>query len=343
MVGAMRVYEAMLEPTDTPPLLGERGPGGEGRTYALPVSVSPEYRGSALNAWGRNASFQLAACHALLEGLQEAAGTLGEAPEPMWAEIQAGLPKASIAAPPPYNAPKIMLWDGTDLEESHRHHSHLAGIYPFDTLDLRDQEQWALALTSVRWWWRQGMGQWTGWCIPWAAMIASRLALPDLTQILLEYWQRMFTNEGDGTLHDAVILKGLMRAQPAKDGPIAGGFGHGKEVMQIEAGMAAAAAVLDSMAHVRRGVHYLFPGCPDTWREAGFTGIRTQGGFLIDAERRNGATVEVKVLATVGGPFRLANPWPGATVQADGDLTGTLTGDVLALDLAAGMTVRLRA
>jgi hypothetical protein len=46
MVGAMRVYEEMLE--------------RDGDEFVLPVSVSPEYRGKAMNAWGRNASFQLA-------------------------------------------------------------------------------------------------------------------------------------------------------------------------------------------------------------------------------------------------------------------------------------------
>ena len=34
----------------------------------------------------------------------------------------------------------IGLWDGLELEKSHRHHSHLAGLYPFDTLDINDKE-----------------------------------------------------------------------------------------------------------------------------------------------------------------------------------------------------------
>ena len=32
----------------------------------------------------------------------------------------------------------IALWEGMPLEESHRHHSHLAGITPFDIFDLDD-------------------------------------------------------------------------------------------------------------------------------------------------------------------------------------------------------------
>jgi len=36
-----------------------------GKRLSLPVSVSPEYNGSGMNAWGRDASFQLAAFHFL--------------------------------------------------------------------------------------------------------------------------------------------------------------------------------------------------------------------------------------------------------------------------------------
>ena len=63
MQGAMAVYEGMLEK--------------EGDAYVLPVSVSPEYRGASMNAWGRNASFQLACIHALAEALNQAADELG--------------------------------------------------------------------------------------------------------------------------------------------------------------------------------------------------------------------------------------------------------------------------
>ena len=60
---ALRVYEAMLE---------ERADG----SLVLPVSVSPEYEGAALSAWGANASFQLAIIHALCRALVQAAAVL---------------------------------------------------------------------------------------------------------------------------------------------------------------------------------------------------------------------------------------------------------------------------
>ena len=38
------------------------------------------------------------------------------------------------------NKKMIALWEGCDLDESHRHHSHLAGLYPFDSFDASDDK-----------------------------------------------------------------------------------------------------------------------------------------------------------------------------------------------------------
>src|SRR5690606_13361523 len=112
MRGAMRVFEEMLE----------RQADG---SYVLPVSVSPEYGGSAIWAWGRNASFQIGCIHMLIECLLEACRVLGETPRPIWREIQAKLPRACVQAGPD-GRQRIVLWEGQDLDESHRHHSHWA-------------------------------------------------------------------------------------------------------------------------------------------------------------------------------------------------------------------------
>ncbi|GAJ14875.1 unnamed protein product, partial [marine sediment metagenome] len=62
--GALRCYEEMLE--------------WDGEAPCLPVSVSPEYNGDRMNAWGRNASFQLANLHFLLRAGAKAAYILKE-------------------------------------------------------------------------------------------------------------------------------------------------------------------------------------------------------------------------------------------------------------------------
>ncbi len=304
MVGAMRVYEEMLV----------RETVGEESRLSLPVSVSPEYRGSRLDAWGKNASFQLACIHALAESLIEAASVVGEEPRPIWSEIARDLPKACVMGDPP----EIYLWEGTPLEESHRHHSHLAGIYPFDVIDIDDPTWRPIVERSITRWIRLGMGLWSGWCIPWASILHTRFGHAETAEFLLELWQRVFTNEGQGTLHDAnfpgITLIGSRPMRPAD---------RSHEKMQMDAGMGAVGAIMEMLLHDRRGVHYLFSGAPPHWQRVSFEGMRAAGGFLVSAERIDGKVSYIRVKSEAGGVFRLADPW---------------TDDVIELSLAPGET-----
>jgi len=323
MVGAMRVYEEMLEP--------------EGDSLVLPVSVSPEYRGAGMDAWGRNASFQLACIHRLCEDLIEAAGELGKKPRPVWEQIRDRLPKACLIGPA--DAPQIALWEGTPLEESHRHHSHLAGIVPFDVFDLGDSFWLGVVERSLAHWIRTGPGLWSGWCVPWASMIHARVGNAEAAELWLEIWERVFTNEGSGTLHDVHFPGFSLMGRGGIPGP-----GNRREIMQIEAGMSCVAAVQEMLLHVRRGVTVLFRGAPQRWPRVGFENARTDGAFLVSARRTNGRVGPVQVRSLAGGIFRLENPWDGeAVVHRKGRKVETLSGRVLEVRMKKGETVQIAA
>ena len=322
MVGAMRVFEAMLE--------------RDGERWTLPVSVSPEYRGNAMDAWGRDASFQLACIHRLCEDLLDAASALGVEPDPIWADIQRGLPRATRYGPPGQD--EIALWEGTPLEESHRHHSFLAGVSPFDVLDLDDAEWRPVIDRSIRRWVFEGMGLWSGWCVPWASMIHTRFGNADMAELLLEIWERVFTNEGHGTLHDCHFPGFTLIGAPAGVEKI-----DRPEIMQMDAGMGATAAIMEMLLHTRRGVNYLFAGAPLRWERVAFERILTEGAFLVSAEREGGAATRVEIESQIGGEFRLANPWAGPAEVTDGGRRWRAGGAVLRIPTAAGQRLTLRA
>lgn len=317
MKGAMRVYEAMLR--------------RDGDGFELPVSVSPEYRSKRIDAWGKNASFQLACIHWLCEALQLAAQVLGEEPRPIWQEIAQKLPRACVEGE--QEQEQIMLWSGTTLEESHRHHSHLAGITPFDVLDPTDPQWEAVIKRSIDHWIATGMGRWSGWCMPWAAMLQTRMGHADAAELVLAIWERLFTNEGYATLHD-VHFPGIS---------LMGAGGQRPEIMQMDASMSAIVAIMELLLHTRRGVHYLFSGAPGRWGDVSFEKIRTEGGFLVSARRNEGRTLHVRIEAERGGPFQLANPWPGAVEVERQGRCETLNGPILQLDLQPGEAVTLLA
>lgn len=297
--GAMRVYEAMLE--------------DDGERWSLPVSVSPEFGGAGKDAWGKNASFQLANTHFLCRALVQASELLGvdEEPRERWRDIEARLP---LGATDP-DGRELWLWEGQPLSESHRHHSHLAGLYPFDIFDYHGSEtDRALIDASLATLTRQGMGLWSGWSMPWAAILCARTGNGNMADVLLGIYRRCFMGPGYASGHDARFGGfTLMAGRP--------------EIMQIEACMGAAAAVLELMVQCSQGVIRVFPAIPRWWRDVAFDGIRADGAFLISGRMADGQVERVEVRSEAGAPLRLANPFDGATCAVErGDGTRSHVG-----------------
>ncbi len=287
LVGAFEGYWAMLEQDSS-------------GVFHLPVSVSPEYRGSAMNAWGRDASFQLAALHAICLFLPEAANTLQQPIDPRWQQVSNGLP--------PYTTfegifhdewqqsnERIALWEGMDLIESHRHHSHLGAIWPFATIDPLSEDHAEVVANSLRAWRYRGAGGWSGWCVPWASILMARTNQAEAAVNWLRYWQDNFVNEGRGTLHNANTEGHSIISHPVWDHFPERRVG---EVMQLDAGFGALIAVYELLVQQRHDGLHVFPGLSIYWKEASFERVRAEGGFLISARVQGGQTTEVTVEAT---------------------------------------------
>jgi hypothetical protein len=278
MVGTLKVYQAMLEKID-----------GQ---YHLPVSVSPEYNGAQMNAWGRDASFQLAAIHRLIEDLQQAADQLNLQHDPAWIDIQQNLPR-------------------------------------FDTIDVNDEQYRELVFNALDQWISKGMGLWSGWCVPWASMIQSRMHNGIAAELLLEIWERIFTNQGHGTLHDTEacgisVMGGSYR-----------GKGNRKEIMQLDAGFGAVTAIQEMLLHARRGVLQIMPGVPRHWKTCSFEPMPTQFGVTVSATRKAYTIEQIKLHAQRDTQLKLANPWQNDVTLTDPQgNTQILSGDVLHLTLA---------
>ena len=59
----------------------------------------------------------------------------------------------------------------------------------------------------------------------------------------------------------------------------------------------------------------IFPAWPDD-KDASFTDLRAQGGFLVTAEQRSGEVVRLEIISTAGGKLRVLSPWPTIKVNA---------------------------
>lgn len=292
MKKAMNVYIALMEK--------------EGEQYFLPISVSPEYGGSGPNALGRNSSFFLANIHFLCEKIIDTASKhkIDQKYVEKMKEIQTNLPLYTTGKWQtmewPRNNPisdqEIYLWENQPLEVSHRHHSHLAGLYPFDVIDLADEEQKAVVSNSIKSWIDKGMARWSGWAMPWASILHNRVGNKDSAYLMLKLYKEVFMNKGYASQHDGSFP----------------GFTQfiGGETMQVEASIAMSAAIMEMFVQSSRGRIKVFPGLPTTSeKEGAFDDIRAEGAFLISGQMKAGEVKWVKIVSEQGAPLLLENPY----------------------------------
>lgn len=301
--GAFEGFWAMLEPVEVDGCPRLR----------LPVSVSPEFSdGTLRGTWGPDSSFQLAALHLTARHLTAAAHILGLPADPRWARVAVELPAYATAPVHPERAAesprRIALWPDRELPQSHRHHSHLAALWPFGTIDPFDPAHKETVAHSLNRLMQLGAGEWVGWSIPWTAQLFLRCDLADAAVLWLKWWRLLYTNEGHGTLHNADFPGGsgwhdgsLFHPGFRKEQP------YVWEVMQSDAGMAAVATVLDLLVHARADTLHVLPRLPKGWRELAFDGIRTEGAFLVGATVREARVVELRITSLRGAPLRLAH------------------------------------
>ena len=275
MTGAMNVYLAMME---------ESSDG----TLALPFGPSPEWMGSDFHrAVGRNPSFQLAVCHRLSRNLIEAAKSLGVQPDPRWIDVEKRLPRYSLSDGS--TKLSIGIFEGVNLTESHRHHSHMAGIYPFDVIPRGQGANGDILLSTYRNWTRQGTGLWTGWCVPWASILQTDAGNAIAAVAMLRAWDAYFCDEGHGSHHNAVF-----------DGFTT--FGDGRRVMQMDGQCGAATAVMELLVHEIDGEAYYFRGCPKAWKDVSFENVALSDGRRVSGKRSDGIETITVSPANINSP-----------------------------------------
>lgn len=291
--GIMRVFEETLEEYN-------------GR-LSIPLSISAEY-GVSFNIkragrnWnrrtGRDPSYQLACMRMLADILLECSQILGIEARPVWLDIKKRLPEYT---PVGANGEKrIAIWEGQDLDVCHRHHSHLACIYPFDSLPTWSDENRRVIENSIDRWIAKGMGEWSEWCYPWAAIIQARLGFKEAPALLLKVWREIFINESWATVY-LPKFRGLTahrRADMLKPKETS-------EIMQLDGTMGGATAILEMLVHQRGDTVHVFPAVPDEWKNLSFKNVCLPGAFRIGAKRRNGKIEYISVKSLKGGRLKI--------------------------------------
>lgn len=265
---------------------------GNGQPAILP-SASPENQPK--NYPGRlslNATIEIAIARELLDNLLQASILLGLDAErrPQWQQLADTLPGL------PVEDGLLQEWADPNAEENqdHRHFSHLyplfpgAAITPETTPELLDA-----AVNAIREREAQFGTDAVGWSYAWLALLYAR------------------AGEGDEAFRClSTLIKGfytadnLLSTLSDRSGLGLGRTKHG-DLIQVEAGMGATAAIAEMVLQSHGGVIRILPALPEAWPEGKIQGLCARGAFEVDIAWQDGRARRVRIHSHAGKPCRV--------------------------------------
>ncbi|MFD4945124.1 hypothetical protein ACFWNT_21940 [Streptomyces sp. NPDC058409] len=178
----------------------------------------------------------------------------------------------------------VMIGKDVPLADSHRHHSHLLWLYPlrernWDRAGDRDVMQRSMDH------WVSMQQLWHGYSYATASSMYSVMDEPEKALDFLTFFTDL------KVVADCQMTVNTM-------------YREGKN-LALESPLSAAQSMLDMVVQGHEGVVKVFPSVSDRWADASIASLRTQGAFLVDADRSGGATRWVRVHSEAGAPLTL--------------------------------------
>ena len=220
----------------------------------------------------------------------------------------------------------LMIGSDQPVDMSHRHYSHLLALYPLFQLNPDSPKDRELVDKSVVHWHKieDGKGL-VGYSYTGAASLYAALSRGNDANGLLQDFL-------DGSIGTALLLANTFYME-----------GHGKNPV-IETPLSAASSIMELQLQSWGDKIRVFPAIPDTWKEASFNDLRTQGGFLVSASRQEGKTEWVSIKSLSGKPCVLkVLDWNNAIQISKGDKikVENIAENEFLIDLKKGETILL--
>ncbi|MCE9552483.1 MAG: hypothetical protein K8T91_03775 [Planctomycetes bacterium] len=269
----------------------------------LPATYSPEY------AIGPDCNFDLAllrwGCQTLVETCERL--KIDDPLLPRWREVLSKL------ADYPVDNTGYMIARDVPLKTGHRHYSHLLMAYPLYLVNADQPDAKPLVMKSVDHW--QGLGKQTGYSCTGASSLCAAFG------------------EGEQALKHLAATRRFVEVNTLyrEMGPV------------IETPLSAAQSIHDMLIQSWGDTIRVFPAAPPQWADISFRDLRTEGSFLVTAQRRGGQTQWIRIKNLAGEPCRLKHDLAGPlTVLSARNITfKALPGGAVELDLKCGEEVVL--
>lgn len=194
---------------------------------------------------------------------------------------------------------RIMEWLQAyeEVEPTHRHVSHLYGLYPGNEISVDRTPELAEAARRTL---EVRGDQSTGWSMAWK----------------MNFWARL--HDGD---HAYKLLGDLLRPCVAKDTKEVTGGGTYPNLFcahppfQIDGNFGGTAGIAEMLIQSQNGVIEWLPALPAAWPTGSFRGLKVRGGGEVSGRWSEGKLVEAALKATVPGAFRLKLPRESANLS----------------------------
>ncbi|GAB3917714.1 glycoside hydrolase family 95 protein [Mucilaginibacter boryungensis] len=176
------------------------------------------------------------------------------------------------------------LEDKDDTTDTHRHVSHMWGVYPGNEINMQTPEMLKAATKSMQFRGDDG----TGWSIAWKVNI----------------WARM--HQGD---HAWLMFTKLLSPADVVTGKEKGGVYHNlfdaHPPFQIDGNFGGAAGISEMLVQSQGEGIELLPALPTALPNGNVKGLCARGGFVLNFSWENGVLKEVQVLSKTGAKCRL--------------------------------------
>lgn len=167
--------------------------------------------------------------------------------------------------------------DWPEMEEHHRHFSHLYGLYPGKVISPVKTPELVVPVTKVLE--KRGDGA-TGWSRAWKMCT----------------WARLY----DGNRANK-IFKGYLDEQC-----FSSLFAQCGKAFQVDASFGISAAVSEMLIQSHETYIQLLPALPDEWSSSGsFNGVVARGAFELNFSWKNGKVISVNMISKAGNNFRI--------------------------------------
>ncbi len=216
------------------------------------------------------------------------------------------------------------LEDYKDVEPTHRHVSHLYGLYPGN--QISPQKTPALAEAARKTLERRGDAG-TGWSRAWKINFWARLKDGNRAHKLLKSLLEPVLDDDAKKQSKGGTYANLFCAHPP---------------FQIDGNFGGTAGIAEMLIQSHEGYIELLPALPDNWQSGSFKGLRVQCGGEIDLEWEDSHIKTITLTTSASNKFIIKVPEYVSEIKRDGETVSSENG-YITIDLEQGEVAVLEA